>query len=126
MSDWLDNLSDQLEEKLSEQEDPVKSIGKAGLEALKENKDNLTHLGHSSFSLLLSNLAIDDKEAAVLIYIRSKALAQELIDGMNEDSIDLIKAKEEYEAIKAEALKILVDIGSAAAKVLFPMVLALI
>jgi len=41
MSDWLDNLSDQLEEKLSEQEDPVKSIGKAGLEALKENKDNL-------------------------------------------------------------------------------------
>jgi len=66
------------------------------------------------------------KEAAVLIYIRSKALAQELIDGMNEDSIDLIKAKEEYEAIKAEALKILVDIGSAAAKVLFPMVLALI
>jgi len=126
--EWFDDLAGELGRLIDKTDDEfLKQGATQALDIVKSHKSSLVLLGGKGLTLFVSHVARGDTHEAQLEFIRSGASsADDLIDGMLRDAVDVAQEEVDREKAKEQALEIAKAIGTAGARFLLPLLLAAI
>lgn len=123
---WFDKLIGRLDTVISEtDDDELREGGKQALSFIKSNKSRFINLGQKSFTLFIAYVAAGNKVEATKEYLRGQASAEEIINSILDDAIDLEIIRQKNEELKAEALE-LVKLLIKGARYLLPFIVTLL
>lgn len=127
-SGWINLLTSQLESLLANttSNNTLKEVLQDALSIVSTNKDQVSSLGIAGFTLFLQQLSIGDNNSAIETFIRTQATAQQIINEIISGSADIVDAKKRIDALTAQGLSLLETIGIDAAKMLLPILIAMI
>ena len=125
--EWFDSLTKELNKLIYKTEDEY--LKKGAIEALKvvkSYKPSFLSLGYKGLTLFISHVARGDTHEAQMVFIKTEASADDLIDGMLKDAVTVAQEEIDSKKAKAQALEIARSIGAAGARFLLPLLLAAI
>lgn len=121
---WFDSLTDSLEEQVGGMASgTTKDAAEAALSKLKDHKDDLTHLGKESLTVLMTYMATDNNSKAEEIYLREVATADDLTNELLKDARVLVEERKLRDERIAKFKEIALDVAVAGAKALLPLML---
>jgi len=125
--DWLDKVVEQLRGAVDKTD--IDAAFKTGLHAeintLENNKDKISGLGASAFTLLIQQLATGQSEEAAKTYVKANGSVDDLIAAMDAGTEGLIDAKKAIDKMWDDAWELIKDIAITGARQLLPLLLAL-
>ena len=124
--EWFDVLLQKLQEELSHLDDEeLKIQGALVIQQLLDNKPSIIRFTKDAFIRFISYIAMGKKEEATLEYIQNQASVEELIAGMEEDASVVFLEAERDKRLR-EAARLITSIGATGARILIPLLLALL
>lgn len=126
VSEDLFNLLTNATETQLDSLDPVAAkVGKEALAAFRKHKDSVIGMAEESFVEMLSKSQnLSTMNEAELVYIKNQAEIDELINGMDRDTLGLYVDKKREEEAKAKFWAMVGEITIAGLKILIPLMLA--
>lgn len=125
--EWFDSLVGKLRESVDKEDlsDDLRNVTNEAILSLESEKERLSGIGENALTLLVHQIATGKDEDAIETYINAKGDVQSLIDSMNKNSKKLIEAKRQLDELQNEALQVIKNLATKAAKYLLPFLLAL-
>jgi hypothetical protein len=123
--DWFDKLLDQLDGLVeSSSDETLKLGGQKALQILKDNPDKFINLGKKGLVVFTAHVAAGKTADARLMWLRSHASADDIIEEILRDAAGMAVDKKAQEELKKQAWEI-VKLLAEGAKFLLPLLLAL-
>jgi hypothetical protein len=122
----LTRAKDRLPQQQGAESDGVAMMAQQALKKLEEREDRFGKLGELGIVALVAELASGDEQAALSIFLATRAGWDDLLGAVAGARETDLAAKHKREALKAEALAWIKDVGSAAAKAALPFLLKVV
>ncbi len=124
--EWLDSLLEKmLDLSNALPDESIKKQNEEILQLVATHKQKFVKLGKKSFIMFINYLASGDEDKALKEFFPKEASAQDIIDGIVDDAINIEEKRLEEEQFKREVIEV-IKVLAQGAKILLPLLLSVI